>query len=199
MIDYIKGTLAELTPALATIEANGIGYALNISLHTYSALQGHKNVKLYVYEQIREDQWTLYGFCSKEERELFLLLITVSGIGGNTARMMQSAFSPAELAGIIANGDERTLKSVKGVGLKTAQRVIVELKDKLPASALSETATPATPTFSAAAATCRDEAIEALTMLGFAPAPSKKVVLKILENDPTTPVESIVKQALKML
>ncbi len=199
MIDYIKGFLSELTPALAVIETNGIGYALNISLHTFSAIQGKKEVKLYIYEQIREDQWTLYGFCSKEERELFLLLITVSGIGGNTARMMQSSFSPAELAGIITNGDERTLKSVKGVGLKTAQRVIVELKDKLPTSSYTEGSPHIGSIINTAEATNRDEAIEALTMLGFAPAPSKKAVLKILESDPTTPVEAIVKQALKIL
>ncbi len=199
MIDYIKGTLTELTPALAVVETNGIGYALNISLHTYSAIQGKKETRLYVYEQIREDQWSLYGFCSKEERELFLLLITVSGIGGNTARMIQSSFSPAELAGIITNGDERTLKSVKGIGLKTAQRVIIELKDKLPASPVAENSLSKGPILNSIETTNRDEAIEALTMLGFAPAPSKKAVLKILENDPSTPVEIIVKQALKIL
>lgn len=199
MIDYIKGTLTELTPALAVVETNGIGYALNISLHTYSAVQGKKEIKLYVYEQIREDQWSLYGFCSKEERELFLLLITVSGIGGNTARMIQSSFSPTELASIITNGDERTLKSVKGIGLKTAQRVIIELKDKLPASPLAESSLNKGPILNSVEATNRDEAIEALTMLGFAPAPSKKAVLKILENAPSTPVEIIVKQALKIL
>ena len=130
MIDYIKGSLTELTPTQAVVETQGVGYDLNISLHTYSAIQGKSDVKLYVYEQIREDQWTLFGFCSKAERELFLMLITVNGIGGNTARMMLSSFSPTELSQIIMNGDERMLKGVKGIGLKTAQRVIVELKEE---------------------------------------------------------------------
>ena len=112
MIDYIKGSLTELTPTQAVVETQGVGYDLNISLHTYSAIQGKSDVKLYVYEQIREDQWTLFGFCSKAERELFLMLITVNGIGGNTARMMLSSFSPTELSQIIMNGDERMLKAL---------------------------------------------------------------------------------------
>ena len=180
------------------VETQGVGYDLNISLHTYSAIQGKSDVKLYVYEQIREDQWTLFGFCSKAERELFLMLITVNGIGGNTARMMLSSFSPTELSQIIMNGDERMLKGVKGIGLKTAQRVIVELKDKLQVTSLGATTTTALPIRQENAEN-QMQAIEALTMLGFAPVPSKKVVLKILESDPNMPVEQIVKQALKML
>ena len=198
MIDYIKGSLTELTPTQAVVETQGVGYDLNISLHTYSAIQGKSDVKLYVYEQIREDQWTLFGFCSKAERELFLMLITVNGIGGNTARMMPSSFSPTELSQIIMNGDERMLKGVKGIGLKTAQRVIVELKDKLQVTSLGATTTTALPIRQENAEN-QMQAIEALTMLGFAPVPSKKVVLKILESDPNMPVEQIVKQALKML
>ena len=136
MIEYVKGSLAELTPATATVECAGVGYLCNISVNTFSALQGKQDALLYVYESIREDAWTLFGFASKTERELFLLLISVSGVGGNTARTMLSSFSVSELATIIMNGDERMLKTVKGLGTKTAQRVIVELKDKVTTLAL---------------------------------------------------------------
>ena len=130
MIEYIKGELTELTPALAVVEAAGVGYALNISLTTYSGIQGKKEVKLYVHEAImtggRDDSFTLYGFAGKQERALYRLLITVSGVGANTARMMLSSMSPAELCNAIANGDDKMIKSVKGIGLKTAQRIIVD-------------------------------------------------------------------------
>src|SRR5574344_1392897 len=131
MIEYIKGELTELTPALATIEAAGVGFGLNISLITYTAIQGKKDVKLYVYEAIREDAHLLYGFATKQERELFTLLVSVNGVGGQTARMILSAFTPAELAGIIQNEDVRSLKSVKGIGPKAAQRIILDLRDKV--------------------------------------------------------------------
>ena len=131
MIEYIKGELAELTPALATVEACGVGYGLNISLNTYTAIQGRKEVKLYVYEAIREDAYALYGFATKKERELFELLISVSGVGTNTARMVLSSMTPAELCDSISTGNERLIKSVKGIGLKTAQRIIVDLRDKI--------------------------------------------------------------------
>jgi len=199
MIDYIKGDLIELTPTQAIIDATGVGYTLNISLQTYSAIQGKPVAKLFVYEQIREDAWTFFGFSTKTERELFLMLITVSGVGGNTARMILSSFSPMELSQTILAGNEQMLKGIKGIGLKTAQRIIVELKDKLENSTLSDTEICKGKTLSTLNTEKQEEAVAALTMLGFAPVPSKKIVMKILEQDSQTPVETIVKQALKML
>ena len=127
MIEYVKGQIAELTPAIAVIDCHGVGYGLNISLNTFSALQGKQEAKLYVYEAIREDAYVLYGFSTRQERALFLLLISVSGIGGNTARMILSALTPAELVNVISSGNDKLLKTVKGIGLKTAQRIIVDL------------------------------------------------------------------------
>lgn len=207
MIEYIKGELTDLTPAMATVEAAGVGYALYISLITYSAIQGKQNVKLYVHEQLvtggRDDGFTLFGFATKQERELYRNLITVSGIGGNTARMILSAMSPAELCNAIATGDERLLKSVKGIGPKAAQRIILELKDKIMASGIADELHVA-PGGSATQATAvnkvvRDEAVGALTMLGFSPAPTAKVVNEILSKEPDLPVEQVVKKALKMI
>ena len=201
MIEYIRGELAELSPATAVIDCNGVGYAANISLNTYSAIQGKKTCKLYIYEAIREDAYVLYGFAEKQEREIFLLLISVSGIGGNTARMILSALSPAELVNVISTENANLLKTVKGIGLKTAQRVIVDLKDKIKTMGASAAGGSAVGgmLLQAANAEVQEEAVAALTMLGCAAAPSQKVVLAILKEEPEAPVEKVIKLALKRL
>lgn len=206
MIEYIKGELTEVSPTMAVVEAHGVGYALVISLNTFTEIQSKKEVKLYVHEAIvtggRDDSYTLYGFADKQERELYRMLITVSGVGSGTARMILSASSPAELVNIIASGDERSLKGVKGIGLKTAQRIIVDLRDKMAAMGIISTGTSgqgAQPAAPAVNKEVRDEAVGALTMLGFSPAPSSKVVTEILKETPDMPVEQVIKQALKMI
>lgn len=196
MIEYIKGDIAEITPAMVVLDCNGMGYGINISLNTYSAIQNQSNTKLYIHEAIREDAYVLYGFSTKQERELFLLLISVSGIGGNTARMILSALSPTELCGVISSGNDKLLKTVKGIGLKTAQRIIVDLKDKIATSGM-ETVT--TEMLAASNSEIHDEAVAALTMLGFAQAASLKVVVAILKEEPSAPVEKVIKLALKRL
>ena len=209
MIEYIKGELTEINPTEAVVEVNGVGYLLNISLNTYSAIQGKKEVKLYVDESLvtggRDDSYTLYGFYNKQEREIYRMLITVSGVGSNTARMILSATSATELVNIIASGNEKALKGVKGIGLKTAQRIIVDLRDKMTQSGLIAD------TFDAANigeagkqdnninSQTKEEAVGALTMLGFALAPSSKVVTEILRDNPDMPVEQVIKQALKLI
>lgn len=203
MIDYIKGELAELTPAQAIVEAYGVGYALNISLNTYEAIQGKQNVKLFVHEALvtggRDDSYTFFGFASKQERDLYRLLITVSGVGANTARMILSSASPSELCNAISTGNERVLKSVKGIGLKTAQRIIVDLKDKILSLGIAQDVSAGTAADSTIPVDVRDEAVAALTMLGFSPAPTAKVVTAILTDDATLPVEQVVKLALKQI
>ena len=194
MIEYIRGELAELSPATAVIDCNGVGYAANISLNTYSAIQGKKNCKLYIHEAIREDAYVLYGFAEKQEREIFLLLISVSGIGGNTARMILSTYSPRELQGIITSGNAVLLKNVKGLGLKTAQKIIVELSGKL--TGLAEGDTQAIPS---AGGEALDEALSALVMLGFAKAPAEKALRGIMRDNPAVSVEDLVRMALKIL
>ncbi len=196
MIEYLKGELAELTPATAIIECAGVGYETNITLNTYSALQGKKDVKVFIYEIIREDTHQLFGFHSKQERELFLLLISVSGIGGNTARTILSAFTVNELCDVIASGNETVLKSVKGIGLKTAQRVIVDLKDKIKGVAPdSAGAGIITQTNSETA----DAAVSALVMLGFPTSAASKVVQSVIKAEPSASVEQVIKLALKQL
>ena len=203
MIEYIRGELTDITPAQAVVEAAGVGYALNISLNTYTAIQNKKEVRLYVHEALvtggRDDSFTLYGFADKQERELYRQLITVSGVGANTARMILSSFTPAELCNVIANGDERMLKSVKGIGLRTAQRIIVDLKDKIVATDLTSKTAGASAAPAGIDSEVRSEAIGALTMLGFSPAPSAKVVGEILKQHPGIPVEEVVKLALKLI
>lgn len=203
MIEFIKGEVAELTPALAVVEAYGVGYALNISLNTYTAIQGKKEAKLYVHEQLvtggRDDSYTLFGFASKQERELYRLLISVSGVGANTARMILSSASPSELCSAISTGNERLLKGVKGIGLKTAQRIIVDLKDKILTTGIAQELPAGNAAANTVNADIRDEAVSALTMLGFAPAPSAKVVTAIMEAQPELHVEQVVKLALKQI
>lgn len=198
MIEYLRGELAEVTPAMAVVDCNGVGYGINISLNTYSAIQGKKTIKLYIYEGIREDAYVLYGFSTKQERELFLLLISVSGIGGNTARMILSALSPNELCNVICSGNDKLLKSVKGIGLKTAQRIIVDLKDKIANVGIEVSGGELFPQ-ATVHSEVHEEAVAALTMLGFPQAPSQKVVSVILKEEPSLPVEKVIKLALKRL
>ncbi len=200
MIEYVKGELAEVTPAYAVIDAHGVGYGMNISLNTYTAIQGNKDVRLWVYEAIREDAYVLFGFATKQERDMFLLLITVSGVGANTARMILSEMTVAEVCNVISTGNERVLKSVKGIGLRTAQRIIVDLKDKIVSSGIaSELPSNAGNDAALVNNSVKDEAVGALTMLGFSPAPSAKVVVAILKAQPDLPVEQVVKLALKQI
>jgi len=195
MLDFIKGEIIELTPASVVVEAGGLGYAINISLNTYSALNGLKNSKLYVYESIREDAYQLFGFMEKRERELFLHLISVSGVGANTARMVLSSIAVYELEGIISSGNANALKTVKGIGSKTAERIIIDLKDKIKVSGSSASFTAPSGVSGEAA----KEAVSALTMLGFNLLASQKVVAKIEKDNPALTVEEMIKHALKML
>lgn len=200
MIDYIKGHIEELNPTTAIIEAAGVGYELIISLCTYTAIHEQKDTRLYVYEIIREDAHLLYGFATKNERQLFLLLISVSGIGGGTARVMLSAFSPSELSGIIRDENIAMLKSIKGIGPKAANRIVVELKDKitLDMSATNDN-TQSGVSIDNEQKEIIKESVAALTMLGFSPAPSQKAVYQIIKSTPEITVEQIIKQALKIL
>jgi Holliday junction DNA helicase RuvA len=196
MLDYIKGEIIELTPAFVVIEVGNLGYIANISLNTYSVLNGLKDCKLYVYEAIREDAHTLFGFVDKHERELFLLLISVSGVGANTARMVLSSIPPHELVTIISSGNAVALKTVKGIGGKTAERIIIDLKDKVKPSGEIPATSASAPIFTSETA---KEAISALVMLGFNQPASQKVVNKIVKENPELLVEQIIKNALKML
>ena len=202
MIEYIRGSIAELSPTMAVLDAGGVGYGLNITLNTYTAIQGLSgDVKLYALESIREDAYQLWGFATKAERELFLLLTTVSGVGGQSARVILSSMTPAELCDAISRSDERLLKSAKGVGGKTAQRIIVELRDKIAGLGLDAAVagTAGQQAMTPANKEVQDEAVAALTMLGFSPAPSQKAVLGILRAEPDASVERVIKLALKML
>lgn len=197
MIEYIRGDIAELTPTCMILECGGIGYEVNISLTTYSAFTGKASGKLYIYEVIREDAHLLYGFAEKVERELFLLLTSVSGVGPNTARMILSSLPPSELVLAIGSTNEAALTAVKGIGLKTAQRILVDLKNKVKTieglAAKGATTTP----FSGGAVA--EEAVAALVMLGFQKAASQKAVSSILKGSPTLAVEQVIKTALRML
>ena len=206
MIEYIRGQLTELNPTYAVIEAAGVGYEINITLPTYSDLAGKEgqDAKLFVTEIIREDTHDVYGFFTKGERALFLLLMTVSGVGANTARMIMSAYNANEIRQIIATGNARALAQIKGLGPKTAQRIIVDLKDKVlkielggqPSDISSQQSDVL---FPAEESPVKSEAVSALVMLGFAAAASGKAVDKILKAEPGASVEAVIRQALKML
>ncbi len=196
MIEYIKGEITDLTPAYCVLETNGIGYMLNISLVTYQELQGQSVARLYVYENIREDAHVLYGFLTKEERELFLLLISVSGVGAATARMILSSFTTMELQEVIATGNVNAIKSVKGIGLKSAQRIIVDLKDKVQIIGSSDASML---NLATGFNENMEEAVAALVALGFQRAASVKVVEKLLKEDALMAVGKIVKKALSMM
>lgn len=197
MYEYINGALSELAPAYAVVDAGGVGYFINISLHTYSEIEKSESVKLFIHHVVREDAELLYGFSSKEERDLFRLLISVSGVGGNTARMIQSTYSPSELRNIIATGNATLLKNVKGLGLKTAQKIIVDLSGKmldLPSHNAAANAIAV-----AQRSEAFDEALAALVMLGFAKNASEKVLQKIFKSEPSLGVEDAIRSALKQL
>ena len=201
MIEYIKGILTELNPTEAVIEAAGVGYDIAITLPTYSAMVGQedKEAKLFVTEVIREDTHELYGFVVRAQRQLFELLMTVSGVGAATARMIMSAFSAEELRMLIATGNSKGMAKVKGLGPKTAQRIIVDLKDKAIKLDMGGDPTEIPMLDVEADSGVKAEAVSALTMLGFATNASAKAVDKILKADPTQKVEAVIREALKML
>lgn len=210
MIEYLNGELVELMPALAVVEAAGVGYGVNIALPVYSSLAGRERsaskegerVRLFVHEVIREDEHLLFGFLTRAERELFRALISVSGIGPNTARMIMSGYSASEIRQVIATGNVRALSNIKGIGAKTAQRIIVELKDVVLKIDTGDNlgAVPVQQGgIGSGSAELKSEAVSALTMLGFPAAPAAKVVDKLIADDPSLSVEKVIKQALKML
>lgn len=196
MYDYISGKLNEINPAYVVIDNNGIGFMINISLTTYNYVSKQSKeeiTKLFVYEAIREDAHVLFGFSSKHERELFMMLISVSGVGPNTARMILSSLSPEDLEQCIASGNVGLLKSVKGIGGKTAQRILVDLKDKIKVAGdtlLDNNSAPSA---------VYDEALAALVMLGFTQQMSQKALKKLLKEEPSITVEAAIKKALKMM
>ena len=193
MIAHLQGKLVEKTPTQVVIDCGGVGYHVNISLHTYSLLPATDFIKLYTHLQIKEDAHTLFGFVEKSEREIFKLLLSVSGIGASIARTMLSSLDPKQITNAIASGDVATIQSIKGIGSKTAQRVILDLKEKvLKLYDLDEVSM-------SQSNTSRDEALSALEVLGFVRKTSERIVEKIIKEDPDSSVESIIKKALKIL
>ncbi|MBN1952956.1 MAG: Holliday junction branch migration protein RuvA [Bacteroidales bacterium] len=193
MLEYIKGNIAELTPTQLILEQAGIGYAINISLFSYTQLQGATEVQIFLHQVIREDAHLLFGFFSQEERKVFRLLISVSGVGANTARMILSSMSPDEAQHAIADGNVALLQSIKGIGAKSAQRIIVDLKDKVVKSSDSAQL------FKPADNTLKKEALSALEILGFGRKQAEKVIDKLLSAEEEYPVEDLIKKALKLL
>ncbi len=193
MITHLKGKLVEKNPTYVVVECNGIGYFLNISLHTFSLIRDEESIQIYTHLQVKEDSHTLFGFMEKSEREIFRLLISVSGIGSSTARTMLSSLSPDQIKGAIAAGDVPSIQAIKGIGAKTAQRVILDLKDKiLKVFDMDEVSLQKNNT-------SKEEALSALEVLGFVRRQSEKVVDKIVSQDPSLSVEDIIKLALKNL
>lgn len=194
MYEYIVGTLNGLTPTHAVVDNGGIGFFVSISLQTYAAIDGKKEVKLYLHQVVREDAHLLYGFASLREREIFRLLISVSGVGANTARLILSSLSTEEIQAAISTENINLIKQVKGIGLKTAQRIVVDLKDKVGAANLSSVQI-----FSLTDNTSKQEALSALVMLGFAKSAADKVLDQIIKMEGSLPVEGLIKSALKKL
>jgi len=194
MFEYIKGSIADLTPAYIVVDCSGVGYYVNISLQTYTSLEGKKDALVYLHQVVREDAHLLFGFASKEERELFRLLISVSGVGANTARVILSSMSAAEIQKVIMQGDINALKQIKGIGLKTAQRIIIDLKDKVSGKDLGSAQL-----FTSLNNTIRQEALSALVMLGFNKSAVEKVLDPLQKAEGNQSVEGLIKLALKQL
>ena len=194
MFEYIKGSIADLTPTYAVVDCAGVGYYVNISLQTFSSLEGKKEVLVYLHQVVRDDAHLLFGFASKDERELFRLLISVSGVGANTARVILSSMSAVEIQKVIMQADINALKQIKGIGLKTAQRIVVDLKDKVSGKELGSAQL-----FTSINNTARQEALSALVMLGFNKSAVEKVLDRLLKLENTQSVEGLIKLALKQL
>ena len=192
MIEYLIGQVQELTPTYLVLDVGQIGYMINISLTTFEQIQGKKQVKIYVHQIIREDSFSLYGFYTRDERSMFRLLISVSGVGATTARLMLSSLKPDELSKAISLGDVQLLKSIKGIGTKTAQRIIVDLKDKIDKGQTAELSLGSIGKVS-------QEAVEALVTLGFSRKAVEKVVAKVLKQNPEFSVEQVIKASFKFL
>ena len=200
MFEYINGEITSLTPTYAVLDVHGVGFGVNISLSTYTAIQGKTDAKLFLYEVIREDSFTLYGFATMEERSMFLLLMSVQGVGAATARMVLSSLSVYEICDAIQTGNANLIKAVKGIGAKTAQRIILDLKDKvLEISASAGASAPTAVKATQISTEIQNEAVSALMMLGFTASATQKVVTAILQEQPELKVEQVIKLALKML
>lgn len=200
MFDYLRGLIAELTPTYAVVECGGVGYIVTISLQTYTQLEGREEALVYVHHIVREDAEILYGFADRAEREIFRLLIGVSGVGGGTARMILSTYTPSELSNIITSENAVLLKNVKGLGLKTAQKIIVEIKDKVVGiGSGAQVAQKDVLDNISAGNEAYNEALQALTMLGFGKAASEKVLRKVIKENPAAEVEALIRLSLKQL
>lgn len=199
MIEFIRGKVAELNATYAVIECGGVGYMANISLNTYTALEGQAEAKLFIHEAIREDAYQLFGFATTAEREVFRLLTSVSGVGAATARIMVSSMSAGELQNVIMSENVTALKGIKGIGLKTAERIIVELKDKIGKLGIDQQDVGTLPGLSAKPSPVKEEALQALEVMGYNKAQASKAIDKILSQNPELKVEGVIKAAFKML